>query len=150
MYRNFDFARTFAPMVAEGLDLADNYLYSVGDSHGCMLKVGAAIEDLVHQIIAIEDLDLPLDVGRSLQGCIIFLKNKRSCPERIIQDMEYIRRKRNKANHESWRKEHDARVCLKRAHRILSWCVEHYQIGTPTQYEPLDGTEILREKFAWV
>ncbi len=127
MYRNFDFAKSFAPEVVEDLNLAEDYLWD--DPHGCMLKVGAAIEDLVVNDIAVrESLVKPFEAKPRLKKCVELLEKIETCPRKVIQAMDYIRKRRNRANHEGWRKEYDAHECLKQAHWILSWFVEKYQI----------------------
>lgn len=122
MYLNFDFAKDSVPKVVEDLNLAEDYLCIWNDPNGCMLKVGAAIEDLVVNHIAVRQL-LVSSFGPkpTLQDCIELLEKIGNCPKEIIQATDYIRKRRNRANHEGWNKQYDATECLKRAHKILNW-----------------------------
>jgi len=139
MSTSFSFARTFAPKVTEDLNLAEDYLYAWNDPHGCMLKVGAAIEDLVVNHIALKQMLVsPFEAKPNLQEHIELLDKMGSCPKKIIQAMDYIRKRRNRANHERLDKEYDARECLKQAHRILNWCVEYYGLGKAISYQPIN------------
>jgi hypothetical protein len=129
MYRNFDFTKSFDPEVIGDLNRAEDYLYVWGDPHGCMLKVGAAIENLVvNDIVGRESLLKTFEAKPSLKKCVELLDKIETCPRKVIQAIDYIRKRRNRANHEGWRKEYDAHECLKQAHRILNWCVEQDQI----------------------
>jgi len=126
MSTNFDFAKRFVPKVAEDLNLAEDYLCIWNDPHGCMLKVGAAIEDLVVNHIAVKKLSLNrFEDKASLQEYINLLEKTGSCPVNVIQAMEYIRKRRNRANHDGWNREYDAFECINHAHKILSWCMNH-------------------------
>lgn len=113
--------------VAEDLSIAGDYLYIQHDPHGCMLKVGAAIENLVVNYITVKQLLVsPIGPKPPFQSCIALLEKTESCPKEIIQSMNYIRKKRNRANHERWGKWYDACECLKQANKILSWYVEPF------------------------
>ena len=139
MCRNFDFAGGFAPKVVGDLNLAEDYLYFWNDPQGCMLKVGAAIENLVKQIGARQLLPDISKGNDSFQDYIQVLAERGILPKKIMQAMEYIRRRRNQANHEGWDNEYDARECLKQAHRIMSWCVKYYCLGEPKEYKQPDN-----------
>ena len=138
MYRNFDFAREFAPSVVEDLHLAEEYLYFMRDAHGCILKIGAALEDLiVRHVSTKEDIGFPFQAR--LCDYINFMERKETCPKKIILAMKYIHRKRNLANHEGWSREYDAEACLVKMHNILAWCVRKYELGAPTEYQAVNG-----------
>ena len=138
MYRNFDFAGRFAPSVVEDLHLAEEYLYFMRDAHGCILKIGAAFEDLiVHHVSIKEDISFPFQAR--LCDYINLFEHKEICPKKIILAMKYIHRKRNLANHEGWSREYDAEVCLVEMHNILAWCVKKYGLGDPTKYQAVNG-----------
>ena len=132
--QNYDFAHAFAPDVVGILNLADDYLYFIKDPQGSIMKVGAATELLVQHIAIKENLNLPPEKSAYLQDAIEYLEKKSSCPGKIIKNMDYIRKRRNEANHENKAKEYDAKVCLKNAYKILCWCIENYRLGTPTEY----------------
>lgn len=135
MYRNFDFARAVTPKVAENLNLAENYLCNWNDPNGCILKVGVAVENLVNHIAVKQLLVSPYEAKPNLKERIALLEEMGSCPKEIIQAMDYIRKRRNMANHEGWNKWYDAHECLKAAHRILSWYLEHYGLSEATPYQ---------------
>lgn len=124
--RNFTFAKRFAEDVADNLHLAEDYLYCMRDPHGSILKIGSTVETIVRHIVINEGFELSFRERGFLKE-LNFLR-RRGYPIKIIQAMDYIRKKRNLANHEGWRKEYDAHECLKQAHRILNWCVEQHQI----------------------
>ncbi len=121
-YASFNFVRFFAPKVAEDLNLAEDYLHIWNDPHGSMLKVRAAIEDLVANHIVVRELPMNQSAPKpSFQECIELLGKKGTIPKKVIQSMEYIRKRGNRANHERWDKLYDARECLKQAYKILSY-----------------------------
>lgn len=137
MYRNFDFARGFAPSVVEDLHLAEEYLYFLKDAHGCILKIGAAFEDLiVHHVSIKENMHFLFEAR--LCDYLDSLKRKDVCPKNVFQAMKYIHRKRNLANHEGWSRKYDADVCLVKMHNILTWCVRKYGLGVPTKYQQIN------------
>ncbi|MFZ0035604.1 MAG: hypothetical protein WAK60_11540 [Sedimentisphaerales bacterium] len=80
--------------VAEDLSIAEDYLYIQHDPHGCMLKVGAATENLVVNYIAVKQLLVsPIGPKPQFQSCIALLEKAESCPKEIIRSMNYIRKK---------------------------------------------------------
>lgn len=138
MYRNFDFAIGFAPSVVVDLHLSEEYLYFFKDAHGCILKIGAAFEDLmVHHVSIKEDISFPFQP--TLCDYINLFERKEICPKKIILAMKYLRHKRNLANHEGWSREYDAEVCLVKMHNILAWSVIKYGLGVPTKYKTVNG-----------
>ncbi len=138
MYRNFDFAITFAPSIIDDLCMAEEYLFFWKDAQGCILKIGASFENLIINHISIkESISFPFNA--KLIEYIKYIERKEICPKRILQAMKFIHRKRNLANHEGWSKEYDAHVCLVQIHNILSWCVNKYGLGRPTKYQTMSG-----------
>jgi hypothetical protein len=122
MSRNIDFAKDSVSKVADDLNLAEDYLCRCQDPQVCMLKVGAAIEDLVVNHIAVRQLLVgSFEHKPTMQKCIELFEKIGSCPKEIIQAIDYIRKRRNRANHEGWNKWHDANECLKQADKILNW-----------------------------
>ncbi len=134
MSNNFDFARCFAPDVADRLNRADDYLAYHEDSVAALESAGTALEQLVKHIAIKEGLSDTDFFGLRLEEKIEYLEKKSSCPHKIITWMSFIRKKRNKASHRNEAREYDAGVALKNAHRILKWCVENYQLGIATDY----------------
>lgn len=139
MFNNFSFAKVFSADIADMLNRADYYLYFDKDPHVCVLKVGSAIELVIEDIVAREHAALPSEIRGYQHKCIRFLEDKVNLPGDIMEAMDYIRRRRNDASHESRATEYDAKECLKNAHKILCWCVERYRLGAPTEYIPPDN-----------
>jgi HEPN domain-containing protein len=137
-YNNFDYGYAFSPEIATLLSRADDYLYFQNDPHAAILKTGCAVELIIKEIATRENIPfLPGDT--SLQKRIWNLDDKVNLPGDIMEAMDYIRRRRNDASHESRATEYDAKECLKNAHKILCWCVERYRLGAPTEYIPPDN-----------
>ncbi len=132
MSNNYDFAKRFAPEVSDRLNKADEYLYTCQDPVAAIESTGTALEQLVRHIFIKEgfaDADLFL-----LKDGIDYLERKSVCPRKIIQKMDYIRKKRNEAAHTNQASDYDARIVQKDAHQILKWCVEEYRLATATEY----------------
>lgn len=138
MYRNFDFANTFSPSIVYNLHLAEDYLLLWKDAHGCILKIGASFEDLiVHHISVKENINFTFKA--KLIQYIEYIEENNICPSKILEAMKVIHKKRNQSNHEGCNKEYDARLCLKKIHHILGWCITKYCLGKPTHYQSSNG-----------
>ena len=138
MFNNFDFVEGVDPLIAEDLNLAEEYLYSLKDPNGCMLKVGVAMERLVIQHIApLEEVKLRT-YRPDLSDYLKELEHNYLLPEKVLDALHYIRIRKNDASHEGFREEYDAQECLIKSHLILSWFVEFYEFGMATNYEEPD------------
>jgi len=139
MIHNFDFVKGFAPDVADILNLADCYLYLARDPHGSILKAGSAIQLLTQHIIEKECLSPQPWISECHHKCITFLQDKLALPKKVVEAMHHIRKKRNDAYYNNKASEYDIKVCMKKAHKILCWCIEHYNLGITTEYVAPDN-----------
>jgi len=134
MFRNFDFVKSLDTVIAKDLNSADEILYCLHDPQGCILKVGATMEYLIYRVIALME-NITLLRGYGLGGYISNLARQDILDEQTEDAFRYIVRNRNKANHDGLKNEHNAQVCLKKAHIITSYFVKQYNIGSPTEYK---------------
>lgn len=137
MSMNFDFSKVFASDVSDRLNRADDYLYMCQDPVASVESAGTALEQLVRHILVKEgfaETDFSI-----LKDGIDYLERKAVCPRKIIQKLDRIRKIRNKAAHTNHASEYDARVVQKNAHKILTWCIEFYQLGTAAEYKEPDS-----------
>jgi HEPN domain-containing protein len=142
MNNNFDFVETLSPEVAALLNQADDYLNFQNDPHAAIIKTGCAVELIIKEIETRENISFrPGDA--SLQKRIWNLEGKIDLPEVIAEAMNFIRVKRNEANHEVKATEYDAKECLKKAHKILHWFVNRYTMRICPEYKPLQGIKII-------
>ena len=132
MSANFDFAKRFAPEIADRLNRADNYLYTCLDPVAAIESAGTAMEQLVRHIFIKEGF-AETDFSTLKEG-VDYLERKSVCPRKIIQKLNYIRKVRNQAAHTNQVTAYEAKIVQKNAYKIVKWCVEEYQLGTASEY----------------
>lgn len=122
MASNFEFLDQAFPVLSAFGRQAE--AYCLNDSNSCLIKLGMIGETIVNLMFTYDRLPFPKD-NTSISR-IDTLYREGLLTNDLTDILHLMRKKRNKAVHENYESESDAKILLQMAHSLCQWFMQTY------------------------
>lgn len=122
MKSNFSFLEAKFPILSNLGSLAESYLYS--DSNSCLIKLGMIGETIINLIFIYDHIPYPKDDNMSNR--IFTLYQEGLLTKDLTDIFNALRKVRNKAAHENFSSEANAKILLEMTFDLCEWFMQTY------------------------
>lgn len=122
MVSNFEFLKEKFPILFNLGSLAEKYCYT--DSNSCLMKLGMIGETIVNLIVIYDNVLPPKDSRADIK--IRFLYSEGLLTKDLVDILNELRVKRNKAAHDNYSSVSDSKLLLEMTHSLCEWFMQTY------------------------
>ena len=122
MISNFEFLKDKFPILFNLGSLAEKYCYT--DSNSCLTKLGMIGETIVNLIVIYDNVLLPEKNNAAIK--IKFLHSEGLLTKDLVDILNELRDKRNKAVHKNYSSTSDSKLLLEMTHSLCEWFMQTY------------------------
>lgn len=122
MISNFEFLKDKFPILFNLGSLAEKYCYT--DSNSCLTKLGMIGETIVNLIVIYDSVLLPEKNNAAIK--IKFLHSEGLLTKDLVDILNELRDKRNKAVHKNYSSTSDSKLLLEMTHSLCEWFMQTY------------------------